>query len=129
MYKETLPSTSCPPDTALPMTGMLLRLVANDTVTADDFRSWAAINKRFMAKRECASASCSMVSPAVKPEALKDLLKFPNLKDKIFAACVSIDEDSGVTETKGTHVDLWMYKAFDPVKSTTSVIKVEDYGK
>lgn len=70
-----------------------------------------------------------MVSPAVSPEALKDLIKFPNLKDKTFAAWVSVDVNSGLTETKGTHVDLWMYSSFDPLKSVTSVIKVEDYGK
>lgn len=127
MYRETLPE-SCPPAHAKPFVGRLIRLVGPDALSAKDFDSRTKLGSVPFPGKECGCASCSMFLESISKDALLDMMKFPNLKKKTVVALVNVDANSGLTETRGQHVDLWMFAQYDPLLNIADTIEIENYG-
>jgi hypothetical protein len=108
MYSESLPM-QCPPseavDDALPD---VYRLVANETPSAQDFRSKAALGIPLDDGADsCMWSSCSLFTKTDR------LLKFKRLKaENPFLVKLEVPAGSGkyLVGSSGHHVDYWLYK-------------------
>ena len=122
-FAENLPE-QCPPSGAVaPKDAPLIRLAKTNTPTAACFDSHA---KRGLPIRgdtsPCRHASCSMFEHDTKGEQLNAMRALPHFKNFSFAFIVHVSPAAGLAlygERK--HVDLWMFKGFDPVDAVASV--------
>lgn len=113
MFKEQLPP-NCPPSTAIDQSwDEVYRLVREQSVSEEDFRSHAALGtmpRRFKGTcRECRFSSCSLVT-----EKNTGLNKLPNMKKFGYIASLSIPEGSGKSEKQGYHIDMWFFENCSP---------------
>jgi len=129
VFKEELPA-QCPPADAGPLLPQrLLRLTENQSFTDADFMSHAALGRPCFNGKHCEWSACSMFLPTISKTQLDDLRRFPNLRRKSVVAYVEVNQQSGVgTISKTKHVNLWMFKSYDPVKHITRWVPVADYS-
>jgi hypothetical protein len=128
-WRESLPDR-CPPDDASEPAGQtLIRLVVGETPGQCEFASHTALGiPCHDDSLLCEWASCSMFLPSYEKHRIKGLLKYRRLKKKTHVAFVQIDKDSGKVQIKDSkHVDLWMFKSFNPVDNIVKVIGVDQY--
>lgn len=125
-YKEDLPD-GCPSKDAVDPGDMgVLRLVKGQKVTESDFYSYTRLNRpNLNGIPQCRWSSCSVFKQG-KGESLSDKYRFlPKLKLK-YVVVLELNNESGkIFEGKNGHIDLWMYKEFDPVSSASIPVKVQ----
>lgn len=125
LYAEPLPM-NCPPIAAEePISRKVWRIVPNEAPAQIDFKSHALTGKSCPPEVcECRKSSCSVFTPSDKKPFVFKLPKFKNQ----FAATLNISERSGkiIENTETGHIDLWMYKNFDPLLHITDVVKISD---
>lgn len=119
-FSENLPA-NCPPE-GLPeiTTQIVLRLVASAKPSLDDFKSLASLGlPRRGDTTACQHASCSAFRVDTKVDRARQLKKLPRIRNRNHVAFVSIGPACGVGlfSRSSSHVDLWFYKAFNPVKA------------
>ena len=124
MYAENLPNECPPGDAKEQKLENVVRLVpgdSRDTITPDDFASFAALGQTRIQVDPCDLASCSLFT-SIDCEAFVHARKFPKLRS-LNIAFLNIDSNLGRSKTsrKG-HIHFWMYRICDPV---SCVIKVE----
>jgi len=123
VYAEALPP-QCPPAEAVDTPhAAIYRLIPAKTVTADCFKSHAALGKPG-GPDPCKNASCSLLrDPRRWLKAWPKLKKFNG-----FAAKMSIPEGSGqsLADKNQNHVHFWPYASFNCVSAVTEVIAVEE---
>jgi len=124
-YAEPLPE-NCPPLEAKESTPQKVwRLVRTTSPTQDDFRSHAFMGKPCPARIcACMASSCSVFKLSPKKPPVFNLPKFKNK----FVATLDIGEGSGkIIENDSTgHIDLWIYKEFNPLLHIDSIVKNKD---
>jgi hypothetical protein len=125
-YRERL-LAGCPPaDAARLQQQIVIRLVPVNPADDSHFDSKAKEAESSGKKPPrgcpvCIWSACSVFKPPLKPEQIKDLLKYPNMQQMKFAAHVVVDEKSGlakITQETG-HISLWLYKSFSPLAKIT----------
>ena len=116
-YRERLPP-DCPPADAVALSRQtVLRLVPNEAVCLDDFKSQAALGR--ICPRNCDPcrwAGCSVYTENARPEKLAYLAKLPTLSNMRFVAHVQVNEVSGKARPGPgpEHISVWLYASFDP---------------
>jgi hypothetical protein len=121
-FLEQLPD-GCPPTDALPPEPCdVIRLAKGSTPTHADFASHAARGLPLRGPMTCSYASCSLFYHDAGAEQLNAMRRLPRFKNFKYAYIVRVDQGSGVgIAGGGKHLDLWMFKAFDPVAAVKSV--------
>lgn len=129
-FREKLPP-KCPPGKAAPLAQQILvRFVGPGDVTDADFHSYAALGiPGCQAGKECDWASCSMFLKSITRAQLKELLKYPRLKEKTAVALIKVNNSTGVAYIRKTrHVDVWMFDSYDPMKHIQTVVEIDSYA-
>lgn len=122
-YWEDLPP-GCPPAEAVPpAASQMIRLAKTDTPAPDCFVSHAAKGLPIRGGASpCAHASCSLFYHDREHEQINAMRRLPRFKNFTHAFLVEIDDNSGMgLAGHGKHLDLWMFKSFDPVAAVVSV--------
>jgi hypothetical protein len=115
VFRETLPNDCPPSDAHDGGCASAFRFVPADPAIAANFDSYAAQGKPLPVGTDvtpCRWASCSLYSDlatARKKRKLKSLKKYR------FVAELRIPAKSGKMKEVSGHIDLWMYKDFDPI--------------
>ena len=130
--KENLPSVSCPPPEAKPISGVYARLIDAEKYKDNFCASFNALG-RVMRKNAdpCLWAACSLLEydeawPEGPVARLIDFARSANLLQyKSHAAILKISTADGVAK-KGydasVHVSFWMDKSFDPKAAVMKVV-------
>jgi hypothetical protein len=125
-YKGGSLPERCPPEDAINAPdGHLLRLVAQNPCTADDFRSGHAEGKKQPKKCDmCVWMAYSFWVETTPKEKLADLAKLPNLRDKKFIAVVKVNASCGMVKPHQDkeHLSFWMRDSFEPEKAVADAI-------
>lgn len=120
-YKEALPE-SCPPHSAVSITGKFVRFVESDILTENCFKSFAAQGKTSKSHIDpCIWAACSLViydDGAEDPLRIaRDFAKLKGIsKHRKYAAVITLSPTDGVAHSSGEespHYSFWMYSSFD----------------
>jgi len=121
-FLELLPD-GCPPGDALPPEPtVVIRLAKEPTPSAEHFASHAARGLPLRGPMTCSYASCSLFFHDAGGEQLNAMRRLPRFKSFKYAYIVKVDQGSGVgIAGGGKHLDLWMFKTFDPVAAVQSV--------
>lgn len=122
-FAENLPD-QCPPSNATePKAALLIRLAKTNTPTAACFASHAARNLPVRGDTSaCQHASCSMFEHDAEDEQLNAMRALPRFRNFGFAFIVQVGAASGMAlYGQKKHVDLWIFKGFDPVGAVTQV--------
>lgn len=127
MFKEALPP-QCPPGDALVSDHrVVLRLISSRDITEESFYSHARLGKPLPPKMcPCRWASCSTYIDDGKSHRTKGVTKLPKLRGMKYIAVLQLVPDAGrIKDGERGHVDLWMYRDFDPVNN---VIEIREVG-
>ncbi len=120
-FAEDIPA-HCPPDGALALTkATVLRLVEAEVATPKDFLSHVALGLvNVSGEYDCGYASCSVFASSA-------IAKLPLVKGRNYIAEIEIDDKTGLGRfKKNGHIDLWMYKAFDPIAAIKKITRRQD---
>ena len=122
-FAETLPE-QCPPNEATPLSdAVLIRLAKKATPTLECFSSHAARGLPIRGDVDpCCHASCSFFEHDEKGEQLNAMRLLPRFKNFTHAFLLSVGPEAGLALVSAKkHVDLWMFKSFNPVAAVTTV--------
>jgi hypothetical protein len=117
---------NCPPSNAVAVSEIVLRLVASDPPTAEDFlpNSMLPAKKCPPSVDSCRWAGISVWSEGAKKEVFEGITKIPKNSHLRYVARVKIDVESAVVlphENSAEHLTCWTYKNFDITTATLSV--------
>ena len=100
----------------------MIRLAKTPTPTASDFASHAARGLPIRGNDTCSHASCSMFLHDAEDEQLNAMRALPHFRNFTHAFLVQVDNASGMAlEGKNKHVDLWLFRTFNPVAAVAEV--------
>lgn len=123
-FAEPLPP-QCPPTEAQPLSeAVLIRLAKEAAPQPECFASHAARGLPIRGDiSPCSHASCSMFVHDEKGDQLNAMRRLPRFRSFKHAFLLSVGPDAGVALVNSAtkHVDLWMFKGFDPVSAVISV--------
>lgn len=122
-FAEPLPQ-QCPPANAQPLeASTLIRLAKRSSPTAECFLSHAARGLPIKGDIDpCSYASCSFFEHDEKGEQLNAMRQLPRFRSFSYAFLLAVGPDAGLALANGKkHVDLWMFKGFNPVSAVTTV--------
>lgn len=122
-FRENLPH-ACPPNHAKNDNfGPAYRLADSAKPVLTDFDSAAAKNEPMHPKADaCRWASCSFFTSI---DILKKKQKtYPKLKKMGFFIEMTITSDAGRYVAENGHIDLWMYRDFNPLNKITKVASI-----
>jgi hypothetical protein len=123
-WAEELPQ-NCPPATALPFEGTVMRLSKTPVPDENTFKSYAALKIEIKGDvSPCHHASCSVFQKDKKynfGDAIRKLPRFKKYYTHIFF--ININKEDGVAEiSRGAsrHIHLWFYATFNPIAAIIS---------
>lgn len=124
-FAEPLPE-QCPPANAHPLEdAIVIRLATQPNPAPECFLSYAALGRPIRGDIDpCRYASCSVyVQDEKGEEQLNAIRRLPRFKKFKHAFLLKIDPNAGLALVNAAtkHVDLWMFKGFDPVSAVVSV--------
>lgn len=123
-FAETLPP-QCPPSDATSLSeAILIRLAKEPKPKPESFASHAARGLPIRGDvSSCSHASCSMFLHDETGDQINAMRRLPRFKNFKHAFLVSVGPNAGVAIVSSStkHVDLWMFKGFDPVSAVISV--------
>ena len=123
-FAETLPP-QCPPADAEPLSkAVLIRLAKEPKPKPESFASHAARGLPIRGDvSSCSHASCSLFVHDETGDQLNAMRRLPRFKSFKHAFLLNVGPSAGVAVVNSTtkHVDLWMFKGFDPVSAVISV--------
>lgn len=114
----------CPPEDAVPPEeALVIRLAKTPTPTAACFRSHAARGLPIRGDTSpCRHASCSVFFNDEKCEQLNAMRRLPHFRSFTHAFLLRVTPTSGLALAGAEkHLDLWMFKSFDPVAAVEEV--------
>jgi hypothetical protein len=123
-FFEDLPDNCPPKNTPTMPSSIVLRLVKSAKPTTDDFLSQAAIGlERRGDTDECCHASCSVFKVDEKVNRAQQLRKLPRIKSRKYVAFLDLGPTAGQAKVSkhSNHIDLWLFKAFNPLSAVQSV--------
>lgn len=122
-FLEALPP-QCPPQNAVPLNGdTFIRLAKQDQPTLDCFLSHAARGLPVKGDVDpCRHASCSLFEHDEEGDQLRAMRLLPRFKNFTYAFLLKLGPEAGLALTGSKkHVDLWMFKGFNPLAAVTAV--------
>lgn len=123
-FAEALPP-KCPPADAAPLSdAVLIRLAKEASPKPECFASHAARGLPIRGDvSPCSHASCSMFVHDDKGDQLNAMRRLPRFRSFKHAFLLNVGPSAGVALVNSAtkHVDLWMFKGFDPVSAVISV--------
>lgn len=106
---------ACPPVEADLATGTVLRLVANDPPSPDDFRPWCVENGRLAKTKPC--ESCSLSVYGLLEDVRRMQKRVPGQRPKAVAQG-ELNSEMGLTKPtphkKDSHLSWWIPEGVDP---------------
>ncbi|WP_439360529.1 hypothetical protein [Bradyrhizobium sp. DASA03007] len=126
-FFEELPH-NCPPHNTPKMPSLIvLRLVKSAKPTMDDFLSQASLGlERRGDTDECCHASCSVFKVDEKVNRAQQLRKLPRIRSRKHVAFLNLGPTAGRAKVSqhSNHIDLWLFKAFNPLSAIQSIEKL-----
>lgn len=120
-YREALPA-ECPPEAATDQVILVAyRVVTSNPPTLECFASQAERKRPLMEGGDmCKHRSCSLFTC---PDKIANIAgRLPKPRDGgPFIATMTIPTGAGRSLIKKKHVDLWLYKSFDPTKAVVAM--------
>jgi len=119
-FAEELPEL-CPPNEAIDEDlGIAWRFVSRSGPSEEDFKSHSALGKRIpFGMDSCRWASCSLFTTE---EAVRAKSKLASLREKQ-PIKIKVPKGSGMSATKGKHIDFWRFSDFDPMEHLISELE------
>ena len=104
----------------------VLRLVEGPNVSLEDFKSWFELHGyERSAKCRCMNYGLSVWGIQCDLNRLRDLWKYPQLREKTSIARIRLTPASGlldsIKQAKDGHACFWLGENFDPVRATIGV--------
>lgn len=132
--KEKLPAEKCPPDDAIELSGLYVRLIEGPAIEPECCLSFNALGKENKKKVDpCIWAACSLVKWDVEwvdgPEArVRDFAIAAGVfKYKKYGALIKLSPADGLAHSgseDSPHVSFWMAKDFDLQKAVVKVVSL-----
>lgn len=121
-FLEDLPD-GCPPEDATPPeAASVIRLAKDPHPDPAHFASHAARGLPLRGPMTCSYASCSLFFHDAGFDQLNAMRRLPRFKNFKYAYILKVDANSGLgLAGAGKHLDLWMFKSFNPVSAIESV--------
>lgn len=126
-FFEELPKHCPPKNTPKMSSSIVLRLVSSEQPTLADFHSQAALGRERRGDvDECCHASCSVFKADKKINRAQQLRKLPKIKSRKHVAYLDLGPDAGLAKHSEhtNHIDLWLFKDFNPLGAVQSVEKL-----